>query len=327
MTSAIKALSALKHSAEARRLLKKAPKMLEQAELSALDNILAMLEYAKTFTEAASSDTSPFISQLYPTIWELKDKVTPANVSIHNSAANDLDTDVPAANGSDTNAPTPDLVDEFKKIFHGEISRRWSVDDIPRSVLIATYLNPAVTFHRFFSNETERDNEKIGLRTYTRRAIIGISMVLCHQNQGSIEEKKRKIISQLEDYEDEVSNISYEEFRANPHTWWRNRHTFYPYLGHIARAYFSIQATSSSSERLFSSAGNILTKSRSGLSNFHVSRLLLIKSAKSFMIDEDEDGPEERFDFKYKSDEEDWEDDDCEYIEQDEQAYDFDLEE
>lgn len=59
--------------------------------------------------------------------------------------------------------------------------------------------------------------------------------------------------------------------------WWHtNQHSF-PILSRMARKYLSIPATSVSSERLFSDAGNQVTSKRTRLSPKVVSQLLFVK--------------------------------------------------
>ena len=55
------------------------------------------------------------------------------------------------------------------------------------------------------------------------------------------------------------------DFEEDPLVWWKHEAKKYPMLSLIARKYLCICATSSPSERLFSSAGNIVTQSRASL--------------------------------------------------------------
>jgi hypothetical protein len=52
---------------------------------------------------------------------------------------------------------------------------------------------------------------------------------------------------------------------ANPLQWWCEREKVYPNISRLVRKIFSFVATSVPSERLFSSAGNVITDKRNCL--------------------------------------------------------------
>ena len=58
--------------------------------------------------------------------------------------------------------------------------------------------------------------------------------------------------------------------------WWKKQADL-PLLSYLAKDYLSIPATSVSSERVFSSAGNIVTAQRSLLHPDHVDQLIFLK--------------------------------------------------
>ena len=59
--------------------------------------------------------------------------------------------------------------------------------------------------------------------------------------------------------------------------YWKNQALNYPKLARFARRLFAILATSSSSERVFSTAGNICGERRTNLSASKVEKLVYIK--------------------------------------------------
>lgn len=74
--------------------------------------------------------------------------------------------------------------------------------------------------------------------------------------------KKDKLLIEIEEYEDE-QEIDDEE---DPLQWWKDNQNKYPLLSLMAKKYLGTPATSVPSERLFSIAGQILTKKRARLS-------------------------------------------------------------
>ncbi|XP_059910907.1 uncharacterized protein LOC132459985 [Gadus macrocephalus] len=62
----------------------------------------------------------------------------------------------------------------------------------------------------------------------------------------------------------------------DPLSWWRKNEIMYPLLSKLGKRYFCIPATSVSAERVFSTAGDIVTAQRSTLTPEHVDQLLFL---------------------------------------------------
>jgi hypothetical protein len=62
----------------------------------------------------------------------------------------------------------------------------------------------------------------------------------------------------------------------DPLQWWSTHETSFPILSQLARKYLAIPATSTPAERLFSDAGNIITKKRTALDPETVEKLLFL---------------------------------------------------
>ncbi|KAE8287441.1 Zinc finger BED domain-containing protein 1 [Larimichthys crocea] len=64
---------------------------------------------------------------------------------------------------------------------------------------------------------------------------------------------------------------------ADPLLWWKSTGSArYPYIAQVAKKYLTVPGTSVRSERVFSSAGNIVNKKRSALAADHVDRLVFL---------------------------------------------------
>lgn len=64
---------------------------------------------------------------------------------------------------------------------------------------------------------------------------------------------------------------------ANPLKWWKDNEHLYPNLSKLSKQYLAVQATSVASERVFSTAGDIVTAQRAVLSTENVDMLIFLK--------------------------------------------------
>ena len=64
---------------------------------------------------------------------------------------------------------------------------------------------------------------------------------------------------------------------SNPLVWWKCHSSKYPILGRLAKKFLGGPATSVSSERVFSPAGDIVTSQRASLDPDQVDRLMFLK--------------------------------------------------
>ena len=64
---------------------------------------------------------------------------------------------------------------------------------------------------------------------------------------------------------------------TDPLVWWSKRESHYPLTSALARHYLCIPGTSVPSERVFSTAGDVLTAQRAQLKWQHVDKLIFLK--------------------------------------------------
>ena len=94
-------------------------------------------------------------------------------------------------------------------------------------------------------------------------------------------------VSKVEPAKSLKSNIEHElvtyksedsmPLNSDPLLWWRNHESKYPLLATLAKKYLCIPATSVASERVFSTAGDLVTAQRSCLSCDQIDRLVFLK--------------------------------------------------
>jgi hypothetical protein len=106
-------------------------------------------------------------------------------------------------------------------------------------------------------------------------------MKFFHDTLGSVAEQNQSVIV------NEEMQIYFSERILPRETdiidWWKCNCNRFPILAATARQYLAIPATQTSSKRLFSDAGNIVTATRTKLISEHVSRTIM-SSAFKFKI-------------------------------------------
>lgn len=81
-------------------------------------------------------------------------------------------------------------------------------------------------------------------------------------------------------FEHELANYKAEDsipLEADPLNWWKEHQLNYPLLSNLAKYYLCVPASSVASERVFSTAGDLVTAQRSCLSGGQVDKLIFLK--------------------------------------------------
>ena len=90
----------------------------------------------------------------------------------------------------------------------------------------------------------------------------------------------KRVESEISDYKSEPT----VPLKADPLQWWKERSGQYPIISKLAGKLLVIPATSVASERVFSTAGDIVTAQRGALSSDNVDLLIFLK--KNMKIDD-----------------------------------------
>ncbi|KAK9537980.1 hypothetical protein VZT92_005546 [Zoarces viviparus] len=72
-------------------------------------------------------------------------------------------------------------------------------------------------------------------------------------------------------------DADHHTFGGDPLAWWKSNQCKYPHIAMMARRYLAVPGTSVPSERVFSTAGDIVTAKRSTLSPENVDILIFVK--------------------------------------------------
>lgn len=162
----------------------------------------------------------------------------------------------------------------FKLNLKNEIATRWKEDVICN---ICSFLDPR---YRAYLNKSQQDEvrqilsaelsnfqseEKENVQTSSNTEVF--NYLFPDDTLLSGEE-----ISEIDKYmrEDTIAKS------ASPFLWWKENQNKYPMLCQLARKYLTIPATSVPSERIFSSAGDLVRAKRSCLSSKNINMLLFI---------------------------------------------------
>jgi hypothetical protein len=275
--------------------------MLTKDEWDLLDNlceVLKIFEEAITYLGASKYVTYSIMS---PLLKEIKKRVTPRNVrsqvvnmeeiidvfdeeeegeQAENTphASRRLNLDVPFV--------TTGMLEKVKLNLYNAMELYWNEEK--EEVLILALLDPRIKSLTFIDKEEIRNKAKDLLKNkYDQLKVL----TTIHQTPvfSAIPSKQSSLFSifkQNFSHDEEITvyfSLPDLDFNFDPFTWWRDHKEQFPILSKLARIYLPAPATSTPNERLFSSAGNLLTAKRTRLNPELFNRLMFLKQNASFV--------------------------------------------
>ncbi|KAL4091722.1 hypothetical protein QTP88_026370 [Uroleucon formosanum] len=149
----------------------------------------------------------------------------------------------------------------------------------PKVSVFACLLDPR---HKKLNHETS-ENVKEHIRHTVKSLIQSYEETSYENDHGQINKNTTAMDILLGE-----ADISYNEFEQyiseiqinhnlDPCMWWKEHETIYPTIAKVAKNILCIPASSASSERVFSTAGNIVTSKRNRLNAKNVSTLVFLK--------------------------------------------------
>jgi hypothetical protein len=191
-------------------------------------------------------------------------------------------------NKIDLNKPfeTKDILDEVKKNLYNSMCYYWNCTT--DNNLLSTILDPRVKsmgnkvkeeelLHKYYE-EYQVDYLPTPVESRTAsptpsEASTILNPIYKPKLFSIFEQNQPKASDEVEEYikEDKIP------FEQCPFNWWLNKKNKYPVLAKMARIFLAIPATSTSSERLFSDAGNLLTSKRSRMDSELFKRMMFLK--------------------------------------------------
>jgi hypothetical protein len=237
-----------------------------------------------TSTSPITSFNTPEIFQeienadnVFVLIEEIEIQENEVTVNNNNQTQNKLDLNKPFEN--------KDILDEVKKNLHNAMCYYWNFtsDDS----LLSTILDPRVksmgkkaeeeeVLHKYYEEyQVNYLPTPIESRAAspTPSETSTLNPIYKPRLFSIFEQNQPKASNEVEEYlkEDKIP------FNQCPFNWWLNKKNKYPVLAKMARIFLAIPATSTSSERLFSDAGNLMTSKRSRIDSELFKRMMFLK--------------------------------------------------
>ena len=171
------------------------------------------------------------------------------------------------------------------------IRSRFPWDDISDDILAATFLHPSNVGHAMFEGEEGGEllirarnrimEEQRHLLRLDKKSYLADDTVGEVEDDNDVENPHRVLQRRLKHTIDQYIDMAKEDTVADPkkpEDWWKPHRRLLPLLVPIVRVFYSIQASSAASERLFSLAGNVLTDNRNNLSKVRLNRMVLMNA-------------------------------------------------
>lgn len=182
---------------------------------------------------------------------------------------------------------TKELLDKVRKDLYNAMCYYWKV--LPEDYLLSTILDPRIKsmgnkiaeeeilrkkYEEYQENYLPTPNESRASSPTQSEASVTILNPIYKPRLFSIfDQNQPKATNEVKEYlkEDMIS------FNQCPFNWWLNKKVKYPILAKIARIHLAIPATSTSSERLFSDAGNLLSAKRTRMNSELFKSIMFLK--------------------------------------------------
>jgi len=276
--------------------------MLTKDEWELLANLCKILEgfaEATTYLGASKYVTHSIMS---PLLKEIKKRVKPENIRILDLNNIEELTDVfeEEEEGEQAecenvqekrlnlNEPfrTTKMLEKVKLNLYNAMELYWPKEE--GKFLISALLDPRIKSLGFIDSEEVRNKAKELLKDkFDQLKADSLSTTpVTHSTLPSGPSSLFSIFKRSSLQDNEINayfSLPELDFDLDPFTWWHEHKEQFPILSKLARVYLPILATSTPSERLFSSAGNLLTAKRTRLNPELFNRIIFLKKNASFV--------------------------------------------
>ncbi|GES85923.1 zinc finger BED domain-containing protein 1-like [Rhizophagus clarus] len=179
-------------------------------------------------------------------------------------------------------ANTKDLVKKIKLTLYAAMKHYWK-NLIAPEVLLPSLLDPRIKDLSFVSVKERFDAEELLNDEYDQEKLKSLSSSTSIQDDDKSQEYDSIFASFKMPASKEINEITEYfslkkiNFESDPLVWWHGQEENFPILSKIAKKYLAVYACSTSSERLFSDAGNLLTAKRNRMSPKFFKKIMFLK--------------------------------------------------
>lgn len=252
---------------------------LSENDMRLAENVITVLKPLKTVTTLMCTESSPSASMVLPMkmmilmSMVLSDDDSPAVKDVKTAIKNDLQQRYTAPDLQEYLHKSTALDPRFKSLQHLDATTRLKVyEALTTEIEQAIGPTEPATSMESQTVDLEPSTSPPKEKKSAMTELFG-GMFMTHHHEpnpksvAKIAEEEMKLFTA-------VDSIPLD---ADPLKWWKAHEHEYPHLAMLARRYLAVPGTSVPSERVFSTAGDIVTSSRSVLSTENVDTLIFLK--------------------------------------------------
>ncbi len=279
--------------------------MLSDDEWELMQQLTKLLQPFYDATKLLGGEKYATASFMYYVVATLQVKVFPTEIEIvdltnNNNAFDDVefedgnDDDIVIMNESQNKKRKIKIKDplncegkeeEVKRSLYQLLLHYW--ENPAEEGMISALLDPRIKGLNFVSNS--RKEETISSLRNEYQSVkeseeFTTNMQILNDNELDLLESNNSLLvdmfAESQNTENEINeylSLPQLPLKTDPFKWWAGNQNRFPILSHLAKKYLSISATSTSSERLFSQAGNTMTAKRTQLKPKFFEKLLFLK--------------------------------------------------